>query len=178
MGKELFFYPAPPGLPAPVRPSRGESDTAQMIQTTNWRGILNIRDDSLVRAGALWLYGFLHEAHEIVQENRSTEGSYWHGLVHRSEGDFSNSLYWFGRVGKHAIFPMLRAAVQAMEDAAGRSQGASPLLLQGSEWDSGCFVDLCQQAYSGRVKDLELLQRIAAKEYDLLMAYTLKQQAP
>jgi hypothetical protein len=176
MGKELF-HPAPPGLPAPVRPSRGEADTAQMIQATNWHQILNIRDDTLVRAGALWLYGFLHEAHEVVQENRSAEGSYWHGLVHRSEGDFSNSLYWFGRVGRHAIFPMLRAAVQAMDESAGRSKDALKLLLRGSEWDPGCFVDLCRQAYDSRVKDLELLQRIAAQEYDLLMAYTLKQQA-
>jgi hypothetical protein len=174
MGKELF-HPAPRGLPAPVRPSRGESDTAQMIQTANWHEILNVRDDTLVRAGALWLYGFLHEAHEIVQENRSAEGSYWHGLVHRSEGDFSNSLYWFGRVGRHAIFPMLRGSVQAMEASAGRSRDALDLLLRGSEWDPGCFVDLCQQAYNGRIKDLELLQGIAAKEYDLLMTHTLKQ---
>jgi len=177
MGKELFFYPAPPGLPAPVHPSRGESDTAQMIQTSNWREILNIRDDTLVRAGAIWLYGFLHEAHEIVQENRSVEGSYWHGLVHRSEGDFSNALYWFDRVGRHDIFPMLRAEVQAIEDSDDRSKEALKLLLRGSEWDPGCFVELCQQAYNGRFKDLELLQRIAAQEYDLLMAYTLKQQA-
>ena len=174
MGKELF-HPAPPGLPAPVRPGRVESDTARMIQTTNWHEILNIRDDTLVRAGALWLYGFLHEAHKIVQENRSVEGSYWHGLVHRSEGDFSNSLYWFGRVGRHPIFPMLRAAVQAMNDSADKSKDALNLLLRGSEWNPGTFIDLCQQAYNGPVKDMELLQRIAAKEYDLLMAYTVQQ---
>jgi len=174
MGKELF-YPAPPGLPAPVRPGRGESDTARLIQATNWHKVLNIRDDTLVRAGALWLHGFLHEAHTIVQENRSVEGSYWHGLVHRSEGDFSNSVYWFGRVGRHPVFPMLRAAVQSMNDSADKPKDALNLLLKGSEWDPRSLIDLCQQAYSGRVKDMDLLQRIAAQEYDLLMAYTLEQ---
>ena len=176
MSKE-FFYPAPPGLPVPVRPSRGGADIRQMIQATDWRQVLNIRDDTLVRAGALWLYGFLDEAHEIVQESRSAEGFYWHGLMHRSEGDFSNSLYWFGRVGRHAIFPALRATVQSMEEPAGRFKDALKLLLQEPEWNPRRFVDLCQQTYDGRVTDLEPLRRVAATEYNLLMAHILKQQA-
>jgi hypothetical protein len=70
---------------------------------------------------------------------------------------------------------MLRVAVQSMNDSADKPKDALNLLLKGSEWDPRSLIDLCQQAYNGRVKDLELLQLIAAKEYDLLMAHTLEQ---
>src|SRR5438874_740571 len=72
-----------------------------------------VRDQDMAAAclAGLWLYhDFLDEAHRISQELDTTTGSYWHGLVHRREPDFSNAKYWFRRVGDHAIFPALQAA--------------------------------------------------------------------
>jgi hypothetical protein len=44
----------------------------------------------------LWLLaGDLDRSHTISQGIGSAEGSFWHGIMHRREGDFSNSKYWF-----------------------------------------------------------------------------------
>ena len=152
-----LYFPAPEGLPVAVRPPRGGDATRAALE----KGCRA----PLVRAGALWLHGFVDEAHELAQDEASREGSYWHALVHRSEGDFDNSKYWFGCVGKHPIFPDLRAEVDAL--------GPAPEELAGREWDPCRFVDLCARARAGRFKDLALAGRIAGIEYNLLMAHIL-----
>src|SRR5882762_3580787 len=61
-----------------------------------------IQDDALGRAccAGLWLhFDFLDQSHQISQEIESPEGSYWHGVMHRREGDFANASYWFRRAG-------------------------------------------------------------------------------
>ena len=51
-----------------------------------------------VAIGAMWLWhDFIDEAHKISQDNESPEGSWLHAIVHRREGDFSNSKYWYAR---------------------------------------------------------------------------------
>jgi hypothetical protein len=50
----------------------------------------------------LWLYvDELDRSHTISQQIASATGAYWHGIMHRREGDFSNSHYWFRKVGEH-----------------------------------------------------------------------------
>ena len=65
-----------------------------------------VRDREMARAclAALWLYhDFLDESHRISQSVHGREGSYWHGIMHRREGDYANAKYWFRRVGAHPI---------------------------------------------------------------------------
>jgi hypothetical protein len=158
-----LFYPAPNGLPVPVRPPRGSGSTLVVLREA--------APNPLVAAGALWLHGFIDEAHKIAQDIDSREGSYWHALVHRSEGDFDNSKYWFGRVGSHPIFGALRSQVDAL---AGES-GPTPITqdLPPAIWDPLRFVDLCARAHAGGFGDAGLLARVAALEYNLLMAHIL-----
>ena len=53
----------------------------------------------LLRAG-VWLYvDDLDRSHAISQGLHSPEGSFWHAIMHRREGDFSNSKYWLRQAG-------------------------------------------------------------------------------
>src|SRR5207247_3524917 len=141
------------------------------VQVAGWCKVYNLSSDALVRAGAFWLHGFLDEAHELAQKDRTAEGSYWHALMHRSEGDFSNSMYWYQKVGNHTIFPALRAEVEKMDAIGSSFEKARRTLLLESQWNPAPFVNLCQQAYQGSFGESELLQRVAAAEYNLLMGY-------
>ena len=174
MGMELF-YPAPSGLPDPVSPGEAEPNIRRRVEETDWRDLAQLEDDRLVRAGALWLHGHLEPAHRIVQEIGSPEGSYWHALVHRSEGDYHNSLYWFAHMGTHSIFPELRRRTVGMlqESAGSESEEDSRSLLLDKEWNPRRFVELCRLAREGHYHNRPLLQRIAAEEYNLLMSYLL-----
>ena len=168
-----LFYPAPPGLPVPIKPKRGDSRVFQQIRSFDWNALGGSKNSDLLQAGALWLHGFLPESHVIVQGNHTAEGSYWHALMHRSEGDFGNSMYWFRKVGKHAIFPELFIQVKSLR--ASSSESSNPLKKTENffEWRPEWFVDLCELGYRGQYKELKLLREIAAIEYNLLMKYCL-----
>ncbi len=83
------------------------------------------------RAG-LWLaFGFLDESHSISQDLATPEGSLWHAMMHRREGDYWNSKYWLRQAGTHPVFGQLG-------DAAAK--------LGWDAWDAPAFVDLCEKA--------------------------------
>lgn len=51
-------------------------------------------------AAALWLYvDDLDRSHALSQSIETEAGAFWHGIMHRREGDFWNSKYWFRRAG-------------------------------------------------------------------------------
>jgi hypothetical protein len=128
----------------------------------------SIRDRHMAEAclAGLWLlHGFLDESHGLSQRNPTVEGSYWHGIMHRREGDFSNAKYWFRRVGIHTVHP--RLAATAREMAAGRGDGAK-LLAAVSPWDSGAFVDLCRRAVEVGGAEEELCRQVQQREWALL----------
>lgn len=51
---------------------------------------------------ALWEdgKGNWEEAHNLVQDESSTEAAWVHAYLHRREGDLSNASYWYRRCGK------------------------------------------------------------------------------
>jgi hypothetical protein len=84
------------------------------------------RDDAeLVRAALYLKHGYLDECHKIAQQIASPTGSYWHGIMHRHEGDLSNSKYWYTRVGRH---PVLEAIGGYPRDAAAEAREFALLL--------------------------------------------------
>jgi len=165
-----LFHPAPEGLPIAIRPPRGSNEMLKALERCDWNSLGKARNGELLRAGALWLYGFLYESHAIAQGIGSAEGSYWHALMHRSEGDFGNSKYWYRRVGQHEIFPGLLAAARQLDVS---PQSTLAVLLKSPDWDPFRFVDAMEQAASHETKDTGLLQAIAWEEYNLLMGYCL-----
>jgi hypothetical protein len=49
------------------------------------------------------------QAHESVQQDEGSEGSWVHAYLHRKEGDAGNAGYWYSRAGK----PFCRQAFDA-----------------------------------------------------------------
>jgi hypothetical protein len=52
-----------------------------------------VKDQAAARcclAGLWLLHDFLDEAHAVSQDIGTVEGSYWHGIMHRREPDYSN----------------------------------------------------------------------------------------
>ena len=61
-------------------------------------------------AAGLWLYvDDLPRSHTLSQSMEDATGSFWNGIMHRREGDFSNSHYWFRRVGHHPAMTAIGA---------------------------------------------------------------------
>tara|TARA_B100000945_G_scaffold307763_1_gene296613 strand:+ start:42 stop:611 length:570 start_codon:yes stop_codon:yes gene_type:complete len=116
---------------------------------------------------AVWLWNdFLDESHTISQEVHTTTGSFWHGIMHRRECDYSNSKYWFRKVGYHEVFDLI--AQQAVALAGGVDKYN---LLDAGNWDPFGFVDLCQQAGRGNKSLLTYCQAVTRVEWELLFDY-------
>src|SRR4051812_4798889 len=96
------------------------------------------------RAGLYLHAGFWDEAHEIAQSISTTDGSYWHAIVHRQEPDAGNAGYWFHRVGAHPIFPVLAKRAAEIDPA-----------FDGP-WDPIAFVDYCENGGRDAVEIQEI----------------------
>src|SRR4051794_11636084 len=124
------------------------------------------------RAG-LWLrFNFLDESHQVSQGLRTPEGSYWHALMHRREGDFDNAKYWFRRVGRHPVFGPLRDA--AAELASATPDGPAAFLAPQAEWDPFAFVDLCAACVPGRPSRETLCRQVQQREWELLFDHCFR----
>lgn len=66
------------------------------------------RSQAALSLSGFWLLaGDLEQSHSYSQELPCRNGSFWHGIMHRREGDFGNSKYWFRKVGDHPVFDQL-----------------------------------------------------------------------
>ncbi len=104
-----------------------------------------VRQPALARQPALqaglWLYiDELDRSHTISQSMDDATGSFWHGIMHRREGDFGNSHYWFRRVGHHPVMSRIEGYeahrfIDDVEAVHGGCGNANVLIeLQRREW--------------------------------------------
>lgn len=132
---------------------------------------LGDRDMARCCVAGLWLlYDFLDESHKVSQAVHTSSGSYWHGIMHRREPDYSNSKYWFRKVGNHPIFETL---CRAAGDLATKEEPepANQFLIEQNAWDPFRFIDLCESAARGQSSSELLCRRIAQIEWQLLFDY-------
>ena len=119
-----------------------------------------------VLAGLYLYFSCWDEAHQMAQDLDTREGSYWHAIVHRQEPDAWNSGYWFRQVGKHPIFPELRAAAAAIG------------VDFGPAWDPKAFIEYCERARTrpGSPEERKALE-VQRAEWQLLFDWVARAEA-
>ena len=114
-----------------------------------------------------------NDAHETAQDDSSTEGSFWHAIIHRQEPDSGNSSYWFHRVGAHSVFPEL---LDAARDIAAAHPDAH--LKLSNAWDPFAFIELCERARAHPGSELERAAlEIQRAEWQLLFDYCARRSS-
>ena len=131
-----------------------------------------------VRSGLLLWNDELDASHVVSQSIDTTTGSYWHGIMHRREPDYGNSKHWFRNVGTHETMSGLPEAALTIADASGNGSdelnGFKQALAGDTAWDPYRFVDWCESAAAGRIREdaIALLQRIQLAEIRALLEYS------
>jgi hypothetical protein len=134
-------------LATPETPELGPGPRKGVLPEQEFANI----DNDLLRAVLLIWHDHLDSAHKIVQDIETPDGSYIHAIIHRREPDYSNSKYWFRRVGQHPCFAELSSRL-------------------GEQYDPLAFVDRCDRRDS---KSEPRLREIQALELQLLAEHLL-----
>ncbi|MGD9645707.1 MAG: hypothetical protein AB7U73_08345 [Pirellulales bacterium] len=169
---------------AELGPGHLDRELAERLQTLTTDELFahaRVTDESMASAclAGLWLYADgLDQSHAISQSIETTTGSFWHGIMHRREGDFGNSKYWFRRVGKHPVFEPLAAETRRFAQQSTLSE-VSGLAAQ-ENWDPFRWIDLCETAQQpGRGNAagtglVDFCRRIQASEWRLLFDFSYR----
>src|SRR5208282_517235 len=97
--------------------------------------------DAMLAGLWLWHDG-LEESHRISQGVLDSTGSFWHAIMHRREGDFSNSKYWYARAAGHPCLQTLAAQAMPMVHREPADKALLRVILNG--WNANAFVDLVE----------------------------------
>jgi hypothetical protein len=122
---------------------------------------------ALVRGGLFYALDAIDAAHKIFQDATGDLGSYWHGMIHRREGDFDNARYWFRRAGVLPIFSTLHRTASAH----------SAVMARQSDWDPYLFTGECEQARFGETESVKELLALQRAEFETLFEYCWRQSA-
>ena len=141
-----------PNAYAALVPSSGHGNAAarDLLESTQpgdlIAGKMVRTDDARAMLSGLWLYfDFLDESHTISQSLDNPTGSFWHAIMHRREGDFSNSKYWYARCASHPTLATIAAA--AAKHVNQMPADKSLLRLIATGWNPNAFVDLVQAVH-------------------------------
>jgi hypothetical protein len=115
----------------------------------------------LVRAALFYACDAIAESHRIVQDAGGDEGAYWHGMIHRREGDFDNARYWFRRAGILPFFGELHH----------QAGNVAAVVASQSNWDPYLFTGLCEQDRFGDTDARSGLLKLQRIEFDVAFGY-------
>jgi hypothetical protein len=118
-------------------------------------------------AGVWLLYDCLDESHQISQGIDTSSGSFWHAIMHRREGDYSNAKYWFRHVGQHPVYDAIGQRAAELAAVRGGEPVVKKLITSGT-WDPYAFVDMCEAAVRGQSEAGDLCRDIQQAESELL----------
>ena len=120
------------------------------------------KDFAVIRGGLLYALDDLDACHEFFLDTTSDLVSYWHGMLHRREGDFDNARYWFRRSGAPPFFGTLHHL--AAEFSADMARQLS--------WDPYLFTGECEQHRFGAEDEGQNLVRLQRSEFDVVFDYS------
>jgi hypothetical protein len=157
------------GTPARARTLLSKLSADQLFD----RPVTSRPDADLTLAGLwLWLDG-LDECHRIVQAGQSGTPAFWHAIMHRREGDFWNSKYWYARCRSHRVLGELGAAAKHL---LGPDASALKHVLSGDRWDADGFVDLVERIHADPADQLlrDAAVRLQKLEWERLFDHCLR----
>lgn len=97
--------------------------------------------DAMLAGLWLWHDG-LEESHRVSQSISDSTGSFWHAIMHRREGDFSNSKYWYARAAGHPVLATLAGSVGPLVNRAPADKGLLRIVANG--WNPNALVDFVE----------------------------------
>jgi hypothetical protein len=127
--------------PPAARKLLGDIEPAQLLTVP----VASPPNAAAMLAG-LWLrHDGLKECHDIVQDLIGPTGAFWHAIMHRREGDYSNAKYWYARCADHRAMRLISAMSL---DVVGRDTTDATLLHAVSgEYTPEAFVDIVQEVH-------------------------------
>ena len=173
--------PLPPLVPENAW-SNQLTDTLTGLSLEDFFQGKSLKDDTFggaVKSGLLLWNDALDESHDVSQGLSNNTGSYWHGIMHRREPDYSNAKYWFGRVGTPPIYPDLRErALELFKEIQNPSNTLTQIaqtVEDNDHWDAYQFIDWCQSVEDTQKHDVtHFLQQVQVEEIKLLLAYSYR----
>jgi len=126
-----------------------------------------IGDDShhgiALRAGLALIHDDLDRSHEFAQSIEGVGllhlGDCWHAIMHRREPDYSNSKYWFRRVGTHPVAAELSKFTNPILNNNSSQDSSWKRIAKNGNWGTMAFVDLCEQAARDEKSSLGIAAR-------------------
>ena len=116
------------------------------------------------KTGIWLLHNYLEPAHEICQNEPTPEGSWWHAIVHRLEGDYWNSKYWYAKIGTHPVDSNIESRLKKLPE--------SNLLSQLNRcWLPEEFVDLASSS-----EEQSAIRLVSLAEWTELFRYCWQNQ--
>ncbi|MGG3805543.1 hypothetical protein [Metabacillus fastidiosus] len=131
----------------------------------------------------------LEDCHEALQDSIiygvHDTGSYWHGIMHRIEGDFGNTRYWTGKARNHSLFPELQTKISAYLqneadlDSLPESDTKQALIkvTEQSAWNPLFFIDIVELQTNKEKNPAteEIVKKVQQLEIAILLQYTYEQ---
>lgn len=111
----------------------------------------------------------LDQSHEVSQHMSIPAGKYWHGVMHRMEGDFDNSTYWLRLASLEEPFDQLPHEIQAHIP----EPAMKPLerFIMHDRWNPTAFIALVRQSAAISREAQAQLQTIQWLEWRTLISY-------
>ena len=160
----------PPGAGSPDAGARSALDGLSVEAAFAHARIVDGDMAACCVSGVWLLHDYLDESHAISQGIETPSGSFWHAIMHRREGDFSNSKYWLRRVGRHPVFDAIGQRAAELAAVRGAERAAKKLLTSGT-WEPSAFVDLCEATVRDQNDAGELSLDIQQAEWELLFDF-------